>query len=184
MTLASSTSYHVVDAGLSNQEIKELYDVDYVVGGTVQQSGKAIRVTAELIDVTTERVRWAKKFDFLDENLFEAQDRIGDAILSALQIKVVMGEQPSFHEESATAHTIMLNTRRHLRTLTKDGWYRGDTLLSELLKSDASEHLKMNMSLWHRAVKLFVGFPLIWFAIMKQGEPEMIRCLPQWGWLP
>ena len=157
VTLSSSTSYHVVDAGLSNQEIKELYDVDYVVGGTVQQSGKAIRVTAELIDVTTERVRWAKKFDFLDENLFEAQDRVGDAILSALQINVVMGEQPSFHEESATAHTIMLNTRRHLRTLTKDGWYRGDTLLSELLKSDASEHLKMNMSLWHRAVKLFVG---------------------------
>ena len=157
VTLSSSTSYHVVDAGLSNQDIKELYRVDYVVSGTVQQSGKKIRVTAELIDVATERVSWAKKFDFLDENLFEAQDQIGDAILSALQIKVVMGEQPTFHQESATAYTIMLNTRRNFRSLTKDGWARGDDLMQELLASDASEHMKMNMSVWHRVVKLFVG---------------------------
>ena len=157
VTLSSSTSYHVVEAGLNNQDIKELYDVDYVVGGTVQQSGKAIRVTAELIDLATERVRWAKKFDFLDENLFEAQDQIGDAILSALQIKAVMGEQPTFHKESATAYTIILNTRRHLRTLTKDGWARADDLLRELLASDASEHAKLEMSVWHRVVRLFVG---------------------------
>jgi len=51
----------------------------------------------------------------------------------------------------------MLNTKRHLRTLKKDGWTRADSLLKELLASDASEHMKMNMSVWHRVVKLFVG---------------------------
>ncbi len=157
VTLSSSTSYHVVGLNLTNQEISELYNVDYVVSGTVQQAGKAIRVTVELIDLTSQRVGWAEKFDFLDENLFDAQDQIGDAILTALQIKAVMGEQATFHKESATAYTIMLNTRRHLRTLTKDGWIRADGLLQELMASDASEHMKMNMSVWHRVVKLFVG---------------------------
>ena len=157
VTLSSSTSYHVVNSKLSNQEISELYSVNYVVSGTVQQSGKAIRVTVELIDLASQRVGWAEKFDFSDENLFDAQDQIGDSILTALQIKAVMGEQATFHKESATAYTIMLNTRRHLRTLTKDGWTRADSLLQELLASDASEHMKMNMSVWHRVVKLFVG---------------------------
>ena len=43
----------------------------------------------ELIDLASQRVGWAEKFDFSDENLFDAQDQIGDSILTALQIKAV-----------------------------------------------------------------------------------------------
>lgn len=163
VTLSSSTSYHVATSGLSNAQIRQNYNVDFLVTGSVQKSNTKIRVTSELNNLTNNRVEWSKKFDFTNDDLFEIQDKINNKILSVLQIKTVVGEgavvgDRTLHNEgSIESYTLMLNMRRYLRQLSPEGWHRADDIFKELIKSDLAEEVKMTMSVWHRVVKIFTG---------------------------
>ena len=127
VTLSSSTSYHVATSGLSNAQIRQNYNVDFLVTGSVQKSNTKIRVTSELNNLTNNRVEWSKKFDFTNDDLFEIQDKINNKILSVLQIKTVVGEgavvgDRTLHNEgSIESYTLMLNMRRYLRQLSPEG---------------------------------------------------------------
>ena len=82
VTLSSSTSYHVATSGLSNAQIRQNYNVDFLVTGSVQKSNTKIRVTSELNNLTNNRVEWSKKFDFENDDLFEIQDKINNKVLA------------------------------------------------------------------------------------------------------
>ena len=73
-----------VDVGQIAQEL----NVRYVVEGTVRRASPRLRISCELIDVTSNRALWADRFDGANDALFEFQDRIALSIVGAIEPKV------------------------------------------------------------------------------------------------
>ena len=89
---SSSTSNFIKKKGMSDQEIKNEYYVNYILRGYNQVSGEKIRTTVELSDVVKNKIVWTDKFDFKLNDIFEIQDTISGKVLEKLQIKLTLGD--------------------------------------------------------------------------------------------
>ena len=93
--LSGNTSFHVGETNLTDAQLKEQYNVDYTVEGTLQAVGLATRLTISLNDLNGDKVIWSEKSDFTISDIFKVQDSIGNKILSTLQIDAFTGSQGS-----------------------------------------------------------------------------------------
>jgi len=71
---------------------KEL-NVRYVVEGSVRKSGDRVRITAQLIDGTSDHHVWAERYDRRLDDVFELQDEMTREIVTSLEVKLSEGEQ-------------------------------------------------------------------------------------------
>ena len=67
--------------------------VQYALQGSIRTAGSRVRVTAELIDTLTDHVVWSEQFDRNLDDGFQLQDEIAARILTAMNVKLVAGEQ-------------------------------------------------------------------------------------------
>jgi TolB-like protein/Tfp pilus assembly protein PilF len=75
-----------VPAGAAAKDVGRQLGVAYVVDGTTQRSGDRIRVNARLMSVAGGAVLWGETFDASADKVFTLQDKIGDAVTSALAL--------------------------------------------------------------------------------------------------
>ncbi len=66
--------------------------VRYVLEGSVQRSGKAVRINAQLIDAETDTHLWAERFDRDIGDLFALQNEITGRIAVALSLRLTASE--------------------------------------------------------------------------------------------
>ncbi len=71
---------------------KEL-NVDHVLEGSVRKAGNTVRITAQLIDVRTDRHLWSESYDRELEDIFAIQDEISGHIVRALKVALGAGKQ-------------------------------------------------------------------------------------------
>jgi adenylate cyclase len=74
---------------------KEL-GVRYVVEGSVRRANNQVRVTAQLVDATTDHHIWAERYDRPLQDIFAVQDEIRQKIVLALKVKLASEEQERF----------------------------------------------------------------------------------------
>jgi len=78
----------------TNQDIREIaeqLEVAHILEGSVRRAGNRVRITAQLIDVSTDTHLWSDTFDRELEDIFAIQDEIANEIAGALQL--VLGSQ-------------------------------------------------------------------------------------------
>jgi len=66
----------------STAELKDKYGVQYTLKSSLQSSGDRYRVNLNLTNLLTDEVIWSETFDFLNEDIFEIQDKISAAVSS------------------------------------------------------------------------------------------------------
>jgi adenylate cyclase len=88
--IASGSAYAFRGAG--GNETACALNVGYALQGGVRAAGKRIRVSAELTEASSGRVVWAE-FDSTLDDSFDLQDEITGRVLSAMNVKLVQGEQ-------------------------------------------------------------------------------------------
>jgi len=72
-----------------NMDIKEIarkLSVEHILEGSVRKAGNQVRITAQLIDVTTDTHLWSNTYDRELENIFAIQDEISREIIRELKI--------------------------------------------------------------------------------------------------
>jgi adenylate cyclase len=120
------------------QQVGNEMGVRYVLEGNLQRSGQRLRVTAQLTDTSDNQVIWAERYDpSLDDEL-EVQDEITRRVVTALDVKLVGGEQAR----------VWRHTLRDPHTL--DTFYRG---LTHFMRMDA-ENLAVARELFLRVFEL------------------------------
>ena len=67
-------------------------NVRYVLEGSVQRSGKRLRVNVQLIDAETANHLWAERFDKPVADLFDMQDEIVARLANALNAELIQAE--------------------------------------------------------------------------------------------
>ena len=65
--------------------------VDHILEGSVRKAGDRVRITAQLIDVSTDRHLWSDTFDRELDDIFAIQDEIANAIVDALKDELGVG---------------------------------------------------------------------------------------------
>ena len=158
--LSTSTGEYVVESGMSDEEIANQYQVNFLVNGSVQKAGSQIRITSEIVDLMNGRVLWGEKFDFSNTELFKMQDTLSLKILDAMQINATVGQQGSGYEakfKNFDDYLMMINISRFLRQSNPNSWNKANLIYKKFMGSDAPEVRKMEISGYHRLVKILVG---------------------------
>lgn len=94
--------------------IAEALKVGHVLEGSVRKAGDTVRITAQLIDVETDRHLWSETYDRKLEDIFVIQDEIAAHIVDALKIALGAGEvveTPSKPTEDLGAYEAYLKGR-------------------------------------------------------------------------
>ncbi len=101
LTVISRTS--VMEYRDTNKNMKQIgaeLNVATILEGGVQKVGNRVRVTAQLIDVATDKHLWAESFDreLTAENIFELQSEIARKIVNAISIQLTPEEEQLLSE--------------------------------------------------------------------------------------
>jgi TolB-like protein/tetratricopeptide (TPR) repeat protein len=109
-----------------------------VLEGSVRKFGTRLRVTAQLIRADTSEHLWSETYDRELRDVFEVQDEIAGAVVSALQVKLVGGaEAPTLYSTaSPEAHNQYLLGRQFFERGTNDGFLRAAAAYRKAVELD------------------------------------------------
>jgi TolB-like protein len=102
-------------------------DVQYVLEGSVRKSGDNVRITAQLIDATSDAHMWSRMYGGALDDVFDIQERVARAIVDALELTLKPGERKTIAErpvDDARAYECYLRARQEVRRWTPDGLKR------------------------------------------------------------
>ncbi len=74
-------------------EIARELNVDAVVEGTVQRSGGVIRITAELVQTSSDRALWAETYENKSDDILALEQQVASAVVRQIQIELTPQEQ-------------------------------------------------------------------------------------------
>ena len=96
----SSFSFKGSDKKLA--EIGRDLNVEHVLEGSVRKAGNRIRVTAQLVEVSTDTHIWSETYTRDLDDIFTVQDEIAQSIVRALQQKLSSGDQQALMRRSTS----------------------------------------------------------------------------------
>jgi serine/threonine-protein kinase len=82
---SNGSASRLQDAGATDAELARQLDVQTLIEGTVRRSGERIRVTARLVNPRDGTVLWADQYDRQMKEVFDVQDEMARAIVTALR---------------------------------------------------------------------------------------------------
>jgi TolB-like protein len=136
--------------------IAQELNVRFVLEGSVRREAKTIRITAQLIDASSDTHLWAEKYAGTVEDVFDLQEQLSRRIVDALKVELSPEEDRRLGERPITdvqAHDIWLRARQHALTLTIDGVSRAKELVEQAL-SFAGDNALLHATLcWIYAVR-------------------------------
>jgi TolB-like protein len=99
--------------------------VRYVLEGSVRREGSRLRITAQLIDASTDNHLWADKYDGTVEDVFAFQERLARVIVDALELRLSTDEERRLAERPiANVHAYECYLRAR-----QEGWrWRKDAI--------------------------------------------------------
>ena len=118
----------LVDVPKVARELK----VQYVLEGSVRKSGGRVRITAQLVDGSSNDNVWAERYDRDLNDIFALQDEISEAIVKALRLKLLPEEKKAIEQRGTTnleAYNLYLMARQHYATGNEGDIRRNDAIV-------------------------------------------------------
>ena len=136
--ISRTSAMHYKGTNKTLPEIAGELHVDAVVEGSVERSGNQVRITAQLIEASTDRHLWAKSYDRDLTSVLTLQNEVVTAIAKEVRIKLTPREQ---------SH---LTNARPVDPKAHEAYVRG---LYELRKQ-TPESIEKAIAYFHQAVAL------------------------------
>jgi TolB-like protein len=92
-------------------EIAKQLGVRHVVEGSVRASDRELRITAQLIDVSTDTHLWSETYERTIEDVFALQDEIARDIAGALKVEVTLASSAKSPTPNIEAYRLYLQAR-------------------------------------------------------------------------
>jgi adenylate cyclase len=136
VVIARNTAFTYKGKEVDARRIGRELDVRYIVEGSVQRSGKEVRINAQLVDAATGTQLWAERFDRDVGDLFALENSITARIARALQSQLAIAEarRPTDHPD---ALDFILRGRAVLaRPISKQNTKQAQVLFARALALD------------------------------------------------
>ncbi|MBW2205131.1 MAG: hypothetical protein JRF52_13965 [Deltaproteobacteria bacterium] len=121
------------------KQVAEELGVRYVLEGSIRKAGDKIRITAQLIDALTGLHLWAERYDRNLKDIFAVQDEITKNIITAMQVKLTMGEQARTAAKGTNnleAYLKLLQAREKMLQMNKENNALAQRLVEETIALD------------------------------------------------
>lgn len=113
--------------------------VRYVLEGSVRKADQHVRVTAQLIDATTDHHIWAEHYDRPLQDIFALQDEIVQKIVTTLKLQLTLQEQGILVRKTTDnleAYDYLLRGTEYLWQGTKDANAQARLMLEKAVTLD------------------------------------------------
>src|SRR6266481_9152263 len=106
------------------QDVSRELGVKYVLEGSVRKEANQVRITAQLVDATTDYEIWAERYDRPLQDIFALQDEIVRKIVTTLKLQLTLQEQGVLVRKTTDnldAYENFLRGEEYFWSFTKDG---------------------------------------------------------------
>lgn len=120
-------------------EIAKELDVDAVVEGSVLRSGDKVRVNAELIQASSDRLLWARSYQQDMRDILTLQSDIAKAVVDEIEVKLTPQEQTRLARSrpvNPEAHEDYLAGRFYWNKRTADGLIKSIAYFEQAIAKD------------------------------------------------
>ena len=159
----SVVQYKKTDKSLP-QIAREL-DVDAVVEGTVQHSGDRVRITAQLIQGTTDKHIWASSYERSMQDVLSLQGEIANEIAEEIRVKVTPQEKLRMtHVRPINLNAVedYLQGRYHYQKAKDMGSHRGIERAHEAELNQAVAFFKRAVAEDPNYAPAYIGMGEVW----------------------
>jgi adenylate cyclase len=122
-------------------EIGRELGVGTILEGSVRKAGDRLRVTAQLIDVSSQGHLWAEDYDRQLADIFAVQGDVAQNVVDALRVTLLPGEKQTLDRhgtDNVVAYNLYLKGLYHWHKLTRDNLEKAKSYFEQAIKSDDS----------------------------------------------
>ena len=130
--ISRSSAFSFKGEKIDIPEVAKKLNVANVLEGSVRKAGNQVRITAQLIEVTSDTHLWSDTYDRQLDNIFAIQDEIAAAVVDQLKI-TLLGEPPKTLEVDPEAYTLYLQARYLNKLHTPEAWEQSNALIDQAL---------------------------------------------------
>jgi Flp pilus assembly protein TadD len=123
-------------------QIARELNVDAVVEGSVLRSGDQVRITAQLIEASTDKHLWSRSYEGELRDTLSLQNRVANAIADQIRINLTPQEQAELKSEKAVnpqAYESYLKGRYFWNKRTPDGLKAALAYFKQAIEEDAQD---------------------------------------------
>ena len=169
--IARNSSFTYKGKAVDIKQVGRELGVRYVLEGSVRKAGNKVRITGQLIEVSTNAHLWADRFDGGLEDIFDLQDQITASIVGAISPKledaeIALARKKPTH--NLNAYDFYLRGLASLYQFTKEGHKQSMPLLRKAVELDPNFALaQAAIAGWYISGKAFA-----WIKIGDRGIVE------------
>ena len=139
--IARHSAFTYKGQSVTLKEVGRNLGVRYVLEGSVRKAGNRLRITAQLIDASTDHHVWAERYDRDLEDIFAVQDEVARNVASALAVALKPEEGVRISHaptENIEAYDIFLRTRSSLWPPTRENMLSARSAYGRITEIDPS----------------------------------------------
>ena len=126
--ISRSSAFQFRDSAMAVAAIGEQLDATYVVEGSIQTMGNALRVSVALIDVRTDSTKWSSTYNRDLNDIFALQDEIASAVASELH-RTVRNQGHVQTTVDGKAYELVLRAKHLAQQFTQEALQKSNELL-------------------------------------------------------
>jgi len=157
------------------RDIAKELNVQYILEGSVRKAENDIRITAQLIEATSDAHLWAEKYSVKLDDVFDIQEKVSRSIVDALKLKLSPEEVRGIAEhaiDNAQAYEWYIRARQEFWKYTEDSLNR------------CLQYLKNGETIVGDNALLLAGIGFVYFQFYDSGirlETEYIQNAESYG---
>ena len=151
LVIARNSTFTYKGKAVDVRQVGREFGVKYLLEGSFQRAGERIRVHAQLINVKDGHHLWADRYDRNLEDIFDLQDDITMKIVTALEVKLVAGEQARRRTKSTRnldAWGYLIEAVKYLHKFDTDDIAKARALCKKALQIDPNYSGALNALTW------------------------------------
>lgn len=118
--ISRNSAFSFVGTKTPVKTIADKLNVKYILEGSVSRSGNHVRITAELIDVTTDAYKWSHTYYEQSKDIIPLQDSISRSVAEALNVALLGGRHHELLvEKNPEAYNYFLQGKYFSKQRTK-----------------------------------------------------------------
>jgi adenylate cyclase len=137
--IARNSVFTFKGMAVKEKELGKKLGVRYVLEGSVRKAGNRVRITAQLVDASTEGHLWAERYDRDLIDIFSLQDEVTQKIVEALTVKLTEDEQERLLQKDTNnleAYDYNLRGLESIYRWTKESMAEAQQMLEKAINID------------------------------------------------
>ena len=130
--ISRSSAFSIKGKNLDLPTIAAQLNVSHILEGSVRKVGKRVRITAQLIEASSDTHLWSETYDRTIDDIFVTQDEIAASVVDALKL-TLLDDPPRTDPVDSEAYVLYLQAVQEGNHLTTAALAQSNAMLEQVL---------------------------------------------------